>query len=176
MKTIAAFFVLFSSLQAVGCYTGARFNLVAPNLDYPVSMTEAVHDHELKVRSFDDYDELSRFTLTFTGWSVGFPLSPNPQKDISDRLNAIVKEKNGDGIVGLTITVGNNSINGVTMALKGISAVTFAASLLILSGNDQSDGLILAGASLACLLLLPTAGEFTISGTVVKFRNSVPGP
>jgi len=119
MKTIAAFFVLFSSLQAVGCYTGARFNLVAPNLDYPVSMTEAVHDHELKVRSFDDYDELSRFTLTFTGWSVGFPLSPNPQKDISDRLNAIVKEKNGDGIVGMDdnynfgAEAGQSLINGI---------------------------------------------------------------
>ena len=176
MKKIIRLIILVSSMSFAGCYTGARFNLVAPNLDHPVSMTQSIHGNKLNILPPGGYEEISRFTLTFTGWSLGFPLSPNPQKDISDRLNAVVQQNGGDGIVGLTITVGNNSFNGVTMALKGVSVVAFLSSLLILKYDDQSVGLVLAGASLAGILFLPTAADFTITGTVVKFRNGKAGP
>ena len=139
-------------------------------------MTQSIHNSELNILPPGDYEELSRFNMTFTGWSLGFPLSPNPQKDLSDRLNAVVKQNGGDGIVGLTITVGNNPFNNVTMALKGVSVVAFLTSLLILKYDDQSTGLVLAGASLAGILFLPTAADFTITGTVVKFRNGKAGP
>ena len=174
MKAPSKALLLFFCLPFAGCYVGARFDLEAPNLEYPASMSQSVHNEELQVLAPGDYEEVNRFTLSFTGWSIGFPLSPNPKKDISDRLNEIVKEKGGDAIVGLAFTVGNNPLNGATMVVKGISWVTFVASTLALIGNDpnKSGMAITASVSLAAILLLPTAGDFTVSGTVVKFKKT----
>jgi hypothetical protein len=161
------------SFLATGCYTGSQFTLEAPHLDQPVSMTASIHNNELQVLGPGGYEELGWFSISCSGWSVGSPLSPNPRQDISDELNAIVKERGGNGITRLSIRAANNPVNYVTMFFKGIAWVGLVVGAAELFGDrpNKTESVITIGLSAAGILFLPTAGDFTIEGMVVRIKQ-----
>jgi hypothetical protein len=86
-----------------GCTGGSR-TVTAANVEYPVSLTEAVYSKDLKMLNQKDYTIIKQFDFSMTKWSMLFatiPLSGDP--DISDQLNTLCKENNADGIVNLTV-------------------------------------------------------------------------
>ncbi len=163
------------SLALSGCYAGSQFTLEASHLNQPVSMTSAIHNADLQVLTPAEYDELGNFSISFSGWSVGSPLSPNPRKDISDELNDVVKEKGGNGITRLRITATNGSMNYVSAFLRGVSwfALIGGAALLFSHDPDKVTPVATIAISTAGILLLPTVGEFTVEGTVVRIKQPV---
>ncbi|MBI3005663.1 MAG: hypothetical protein HYY49_09660 [Ignavibacteriales bacterium] len=172
MRFRSATFALLT-VMTLGCYTGAEFTLGAPSLEKPVSMSQFVHDPELNVLGPGDYDEVNGFVMSFSGWSFGWPLSPHPEKDFTERLNDVVRQNDGDGIVNLRISAGNNPLNSVTMFIKGVSwFVLVGGSLVLLSYSpDKAEIAPLVAGSIVTILFLPTGAEFTVKGTVVRFRK-----
>ncbi len=156
-----------------GCYAGSQFSVEASHVDQPVSMTSAIHSGDMKVLAPNEYEELGRFSLQFSGWSFGSPLSPNPHEDISDALNDIVKEKGGNGITQLSIRASNHPLNFVSAFIRGISILGVIGGLGSLGAKDanvaESAGVTLLSA--ACFLFMPTVGEFTVEGMVVKIEE-----
>ena len=176
MKSRAVVLAAVFSLFLSGCYTGSQFTLEAPNLNQPVSMTKAIHNNDLQVLTPAEYDELGRFAISFSGWSVGSPLSPNPRKDISEALNQIVKDKGGNGITQLTVRASNNPVNSVSAFLRGmcfLGALT-GALMLFNTGSDKLEAAGVLGVSVAGIFLLPTVGDFTVEGMVVRIKQKNP--
>lgn len=156
-----------------GCYAGSQFTIEASHLDHPASMTSAIHNNNLEVVGPGGYEEVGRFSVSFSGWSLGSPLTPNPHKDISDALNRLVKEKGGNGITNLTIRAANNPVNSVSMVLRGVSWVGVVLGTAILLGSDPNKTvpIEMIAVSAAGILFLPTVGDFTLEGTVVKIKQ-----
>lgn len=170
MITRANLIILIVSAPLIGCYVGSNFTIEASHLEQPVSFSPAIHNDELQVVGPGNYNELGPFSISFTEWSFGAPISPNPSTDISELLNEVVKQKGGNGITRLTIKVENSALNIINMGLKGFSYATLVIGVAVLLGNspDKSGGAVLAGASLATVLLLPTVAHFTVEGTIIK--------
>lgn len=175
MKKLVVFFAMVVSAQFTACYVGSNFNIEASHLDQPVSFSPTIHNNELQIVGPGNYDELGPFSISFTEWSFGAPISPNPTKDISGLLNDVVKQKGGNGITRLTLKVENSSLNTFTMFLKGVSYTTLVLGVALFLGDNQQKytGAAVAGASLAGVLLLPTVAHFTVEGTVVKINKSI---
>jgi hypothetical protein len=136
-------------------------------------MTEAIHNSELQVLKPGEYEELGWFSISFSGWSVGSPLSPNPRQDISDDLNAIVKDRGGNGITRLSIRAANNPVNYATMFLKGVAWIGLVVGAAELLGDkpNKMESVITIGLSAAGVLFLPTAGDFVVEGMVVRIKQ-----
>ena len=166
----ANLFLIILSAQFTGCYVGSNFNIEASHLEQPVSFSPVIHNDELQIVGPGDYNELGSFSISFTEWSIGDPIHPNPSTDISGLLNEAVKQKGGNGVTRLTIKVENSALNTFSMFLKGFSYTTLAIGVAMLFGENshKSTGAAVAGASLAGVLLLPTVAHFTVEGTVIK--------
>jgi hypothetical protein len=168
--TVAAFIV---SLVFTGCYAGSQFTIEATHLEQPVSMTSAIHNADMQVLTPKEYEELGRFSVQFSGWSFGSPVSPNPHKDISDELNEIVKEKGGNGITQLSIRASNHPLNFVSAFVRGMSILGIIGGLGSMAAKDakigESAGVVVLSA--ACFLFAPTIGEFTVKGMVVRMKE-----
>ena len=173
MNTTTVRLCCLTAFLFTGCYAGSQFTIEASHLDQPVSMSSAIHNNNLEVVGPGGYEEVGRFSVGYSGWSLGSPLTPNPRKDISDVLNRLVREKGGNGITNLTIRAANNPVNFVSMVLRGVSWVGVALGTAILFGKDPDKtvpiGMIAVSA--AGILFLPSVGDFTIEGTVVKIKQ-----
>ena len=156
-----------------GCYAGSNFTIGASSLAQPVSFSEAIHNDSLQVAGPGDYTELGQFSLSFTEWSFGAPLSPNPSTDISKLLNDIVKKKGGNGITHLSVTVANSPVNFFSMVFRGLSytALVIGGISLLDNKSDKLTAAEVVAGSLAGVLLLPAAAHFTLEGTVVKVEK-----
>jgi len=176
MKSLLPILAVFVSLIFTGCYTGSQFTIEAKHLDQPVSLTTSMHNADAQIVDSSAYDNLGRFSMSFTGWSLGWPLSPNPRIDISRELNAMAKTKNGNGITGLSLQAANSPVNGLSMVFKGFAWICLVVGAAILVSNDQdkAGGAELVAGSAAAILFLPTVGNFTLDGTVVRVKEKPP--
>lgn len=176
MNLLKVTLIVLCSALMMGCYAGSQFTIEASHLDHPVSMTSAIHNADLQVLTPAEYDERGRFSVTFAGWSVGPPVSPNPTKDISDVLNDVVKERGGNGITQLSIHAANNPINFVSAFFRGMSLLGAIGGVAALSGKDaniaETGGVI--ALSVACFIFLPAIGDFTVEGMVVRIKEKPP--
>ena len=173
MKALQKLMITAVALLLPGCYVGSNFHVGASSLDQPVSFSDVVHNSELQVVGPGEYTELGQFSISFTGWSFGFPITPNPSRDISKELNAIVLNKGGNAITRLTIRVANNPVNTMSMVLRGISFAGFLVGGLVML-DSETNRLVAAeimAVSLAGILFIPTIAEFTLEGTVVKLEG-----
>lgn len=101
-KSLVLFSIIMASLAATGCSMGGRMNLKASNLKYPASTTSSIYDSNLKLLDEGDYEVVKPFSITKTKWTmfdtlIGLTSDP----DISEELNSLIKENNGDAIVNL---------------------------------------------------------------------------
>lgn len=160
-------------LLLTGCYAGSQFTIEASHVDQPVSMTSTIHNADLQVLTPNEYDDLGTFALSFSGWSVGPPISPNPTIDISDALNSVVKQRGGNGITNLTIRADNSPVNFVSMFLRGISWCGLVVGGLVMatSSTQRLEGAEITAISAVGILFLPAVGNFTVEGRVVKIKQ-----
>ena len=173
MNSFAKILCCTFPLMLTGCYAGSQFTLEGSHVDHPVSFSSVIHNGNLEILNNGEYDEVGQFSVSFSGWSLGSPLSPNPRKDISDVLNQIVKEKGGNGITRLTIRAANNPVNFVSMVLRGFSWVGVVLGTAILLGKDPNKTvpIEMIAISAAGILFLPTVGDFTVEGMVVRIKQ-----
>jgi hypothetical protein len=173
MKTFALVLAGVCSLLFTGCYTGSQFTIEASHLEQPVSMTSAIHNADLEVLTAKEYDDLGRFSISFSGWSVGSPVSPNPRIDISEALNDIVKKRGGNGVTDLTLRAANHPVNFVSMFLRGVSwlGLVIGTAMMVSSHTNRLEAAEVMVVSVAGILFLPTVGSFTMEGRVVRIKQ-----
>ncbi|MDP2207863.1 MAG: hypothetical protein Q8K98_03680 [Bacteroidota bacterium] len=84
--------------------SGGRMTISANNLEYPVSTTQGLYDPNYKLLGDENYQVVGSVNFNVSKWTLFWtiiPLSSNP--DISEKLNAAIKEKNGDAVVNLKV-------------------------------------------------------------------------
>ena len=98
---------------ALSACVGGRLLLSADRAQFPVSLSPGIHSPQGKLLSSADYDSVGVFSRNYESWSLGWSLIPlTPlQKDISDDLNAAIREAGGDAAVNLKVSVGIGNLN-----------------------------------------------------------------
>ena len=87
--------------------SGGRMFIAAKTLEHPVSTTEGIYDQKLKLLSKDNYTVIDHFEFNLSAVSFFWTWIPiSNHKDISDKLDNILKDKGGDAIVNLSIKTG----------------------------------------------------------------------
>lgn len=172
----AIFCLLFAITTLQISCTGARINLKADNLKYPVSMSEGMYDERLKLVS-DNYgyeivDEfsfsVSRVTTFWSLLSFGF-ISLGSDEDISAEINKLVKEKGGDGVVDLQVS--KNGLFTFTNILTGAaSGLAFTLGGLVYATGKKSEDKTVGRNLMVVSLVMPGAMQLFVSGKVVKYR------
>lgn len=127
--------VIFSScFRSKGVIT---FN----DLKHPVSTSAFLLDHNYAlVMKGKDLDVLHVFEFKETSWSIFYGLIPLSQNgDMSIKLNEIIDQHNGDGIVNLQISIEEGAVNKMYsflfMYLPGIIPVLPSSAGILLSGE-----------------------------------------
>jgi hypothetical protein len=90
----------------IGCAWGARTKITAPEASYPVSMSRGVRDQNGEIVGQDRRQVVGQFQYKTRAWSTFYTLAPlTPRKNISDEINAQVKQVNGEAVINLTTVV-----------------------------------------------------------------------
>jgi hypothetical protein len=165
----SSFRILITGLTFVfqGCFVGTQVNIKSDHLEYPVSYTESFYtlDHTLVDSA---YQIIEDFSFSFTKWGISRPLNIAGDEDISARLNNIIKEKNGDAIVALTISVKSAPVNGFLLTTRILSLGIGLLWVAVLVTDQNTNYAIRAASASAVYLFMPAATEVTIRGKVVK--------
>jgi len=98
-----------------GC-GGGKMIITANDLKYPVSASNSVFDNENSIISknidlSENPDTSSYFEFSVSKSTIAWtliPLSKDP--DISEKLNSIIEEKNGDAIINLQVYTTQNPL------------------------------------------------------------------
>jgi hypothetical protein len=156
-----------------GCIVGTRGNIEANDLTAPVAFTYTIHDYAGNVIDERDYIVVSNFSFSYVQRGINYPLSIKHDRDISDELNRLIAEHNGDAIVGFTVVAENaTGMNSLPIVAKSIGWMGVAGGLAM-TGTWSSNGWsgpILLGSSLAVALFTPGYTNITVYGDIVRFR------
>ncbi len=152
-----------------GCSVGAKVKLNAANIEYPVSQTNSFYTANNRLILPGQYEVEEEFSFTFTKWGVSSPIEIKSEEDISNRLNAIIQQHNGDAIVDLTISVHNPPVrNGLLWFTKTVAfwtALIFTPLTLI---EPKSDHAIIAASSIGLYMFTPATAIIKVEGKVVR--------
>ena len=110
--------ILFVTLS--GCSVGAKINIEAQNLDYPVSQSTSIYTPTGEFIYPDNYELISDFSYNFKKWGIS-SINIQSTEDISDQLNEIIEEKGGDAIVNLEISMRNTGTNSFMVFIKSVA-------------------------------------------------------
>lgn len=152
-----------------GCSVGAKVHINASNVEYPVSQTNSFYTPNNQLIITDEYEILEEFSFTFTKWGVSSLINIQSEEDISNQLNRLIKEHNGDAIVDLTIAVYNPPFrNGILWFTKTVALsaalITFPIAII-----EAKAGYAVTGAgSAAVFLFTPAAADIKVEGKVVR--------
>ena len=103
-KTI--YFYFLPLLLAVGCAWGARTKITAAEAQYPVSMSRGVRDQNGEIVTADRRQTVGKFEYKTKTWSTFYTLLPiTPRKNLSEAINAQVKQNSGEAVINLTTVV-----------------------------------------------------------------------
>jgi hypothetical protein len=158
------------SLILNGCYVGARVNVTASHCDFPVSYTNNFYDSDYNLVGPGEYEIRAEFSLEFTKWGITSPLNIESEKDISDKLNYIIKENNADAIVDLQVSVSSSSLNGFFLFAKTISFWVALIAIPVLISDPSTDNAVVAAGSIVVYLFTPAVSHIKIEGKVVKAK------
>lgn len=103
MKILKLLTLLLLMLCPFGCMS-VKSELLAQNLEYPVSMTNSIVNSR---GQHIDYKILDKFKIKHRNWfwMGGLVNLSDRQWDASEDLNNLVKENNGDAITSLQVSV-----------------------------------------------------------------------
>jgi hypothetical protein len=102
LKIIIFFFIVVNVF--ISC-SGGRISISAPNVNKVVSITESVYDKNFNIINAADYEVIKEFNFTVSKWYLFWTIIPlSSDVDISEKLNKIIEENDGDGIVNLQVS------------------------------------------------------------------------
>lgn len=107
-------------LLLCGC-AGGSVLVKAPNIDYPVSATQAVFDTNGNIVIPAEHQKLGHFSFGWKNWTIMWTAIPltGREQDISDLLAHEIESRSGNAIVNLKLTTSGGPVGYVT-ALLGI--------------------------------------------------------
>lgn len=92
-------------LVALGGCAGARFDVAADHAKYPISFSPALPAADgTNVYLNHQLEAVGEFEFSSTQLGFVWGLLPGKPVEISDKINAAVAEKHGDGVVGLSVS------------------------------------------------------------------------
>lgn len=157
-----------------GCSVGATVAVSAQEVNYPVSYTDSFYGSDNQLVLYGEYEALKDFSFTFTKWGVSSWIEIRNSEDISDRLNKIIENENGDAITNLKISVNNppgrNGFLWLSKALTITSSALFT-SLALSETENQLEFIAIAAGSALAALFTPAAVDIKVEGTVVQFSE-----
>lgn len=176
MKNRMNLFLLSLSLPGIlflnGCSVGATVAVSGKKVHYPVSYTDSFYSSDNQLVLSSEYEVLKDFSFTFTKWGVSSWIEIRNSEDISNRLNNIIENENGDAITNLKISVNNppgrNGFLWFTKAITITSSTLFTFLAISDSEHRPEFTAIAAGSALAALFT-PAAVDIKVEGTVIQF-------
>lgn len=171
-KSLFSIATVCSALLFISCSVGTKVQIKADQMEYPVSQSNSFYSADDQLTLTDNYEILDDFSITFTKWGVSSIINIHSHEDISDRLNKIIEEQNGDAIIDMTISVYNPPVrNGLLLFAKtvALSAVLIATPITIIKPSRES--VIIAGSSGLLYLFTPAAADIRVEGKVVRVSN-----
>lgn len=161
--------LLSSCLFIDGCTVGARVKLSAASVEFPVSQTNSFYTANNHLVLPTQYEVQREFSFTFTKWGVSSPVEIRSKADISDKLNAIIRQDNGDAIVDLTISVSNPPVrNGLLWFTKAMALWTALISIPLTIIEPKTTHAVIAASATAVYLFIPAAAVIKVEGKVVR--------
>jgi len=163
-----AAFLSFTVLLISSCSVGALVNIKAQEITHPVSHTDNFYSTDGNLITPNQYEVIEPFSFSFTKWGVSSIIDIEREADISDELNDLIEENNGDAIVNLIISVSDAPVNGLTFFTKALS---FWGSLIFIPltiAEPSSERAIIAASSVAVYIFTPAAADIKVEGKVIK--------
>ena len=152
----------------LGCSVGAKVNIEAQDLQYPVSQSPSLYAPSGDFLDEVNYESISNFRFNFKKWGIS-SINVNSNVDISQQLNQIIAEKDGDAIVNLEISMRNTGTNSFMVFIKSVALMGSIIATGVTVSQPTSDSAAFAAGSIITYLLTPANVDIEISGTVVKF-------
>lgn len=176
IKSRLNIFILTLSLSVLlflsGCSVGATVAVNAKKVQYPVSFTDSFYSSDNQLILNGEYDALKDFSFTFTKWGVSSLIEIKNSEDISNRLNEIIENENGNAITNLKISINNPpGRNGLLWFSKAVTitlSVIFTVMVMSESERVGRYSAIAAGSAFAALFT-PAAVDIKVEGTVIQF-------
>lgn len=135
-KSLFALSILF----VLNSCTVGRGNLSFSQLKYPVSLSPALYDGNEKVLiKGQELEPVRSFEFKQNYWSLlygGIPLTND--RALSKKMNDIISQEKGVGIINLSVTVGygvSNKVSALLLGLPGILPIYPGCSRVIVKGE-----------------------------------------
>lgn len=163
--------IVTSMLITNGCTVGVKVLVDAPDVEYPVSQTSNFYAGERLVLN-DEYEILDNFEFTFSRLGTSGIINLVSRVDLSNELNRIIKEQNGDAITNLSVSVHNPPVaNGLLWFVKTVAlTATLASTTITIIEPDRVPALIAAG-SAAVYVFTPAKATIKVEGYVVRILD-----
>lgn len=155
-------------LNGLGCSVGAKVNIEANMLNYPVSQSSSVYSPMGEFINSKNYEAITDFKYNFKKWGNS-TINIQSEVDISNQLNEIIKEKGGDAIVNLEISMRNTGTNSIMVFVKSVALMGSIIATAVTLTQPSSESAAFAGGSIITYIFTPANVDIEISGTVVKF-------
>lgn len=163
--------IVFSLLTFSGCTVGVKVLVDAPDVQYPVSQTSNFYSGDQLILS-DGYEEIDQFEFTFSRLGTSGIIDLGARVDLSDQLNKIIEEHNGDAITNLTVSVHNPPVaNGLLWFVKTVALTATVASTFITIIEPQRVPALIAVGSAAVYVFTPAKATIKVEGSVVRILN-----
>ncbi len=158
----------FLLITLSGCSVGAKVNIEAENLDFPVSQSTALYIPSGEFIYPEDYELITDFSYNFKKWGNS-TIKIQSTEDISDQLNEIIEEKGGDAIVNLEISMRNTGTNSFMVFVKSVALMGSIIATGVTISQPSTEGAAFAGGSILAYIFTPANIDIEIKGTVVRF-------
>ena len=169
-RSLSLFITTFvaSALVFNGCTVGVKVLVDAPNVEYPVSQTSNFYYGDQLVLA-DEYEILDTFEFTFSRLGTSGIVDLDARVDLSEQLNKIIKEHDGDAITGLTVSVHNPPFaNGLLWFVKTVALTATLVSTTVTIIEPQRLPAMIAVGSAAVYVFTPAKATIKVEGSVVK--------
>jgi hypothetical protein len=155
-----------------GCYVGTTARVKSDHLEYPVSYTESFYTPDFNLVNSEHYSTVKHFNLSFTKWGISPPLNIGSEEEISDRLNQVIRENDGDAAVRMVVSVNSTPVNDYLFIPKAISFAIGLVAIPLVITDPTKENAVLAASAIAVYLFTPGAATITLEGDVVRITGT----
>lgn len=154
-----------------GCTVGLQVKMEAPDVNYPVSQTSNFYtSHDQQLIQSNQYSVEEEFSYSFKKWGFKFPISTEPQENLSTLFNHIIEKHEGDAIVDLEISGTNPPSNSIFLFTKLIGLVVGGVGIVqTIQDPTVSSSAFTLGGSLV-YLFSPASAQIQLEGKVVTIQ------
>ncbi|MBO6536780.1 MAG: hypothetical protein JJ966_11180 [Balneolaceae bacterium] len=162
------FLIFIFLITGFGCSVGTKLSIEANSLKYPISQSPSVFLRDGELANENEYEYVTDFSYDFKKWGNS-TLNIQSDVDISNQLNEIIEENNGDAIVNLEVSMRNTSANSIMLFVKSIALMGSMISAAVTVSEPTLESSAFTGGFIATYLFTPANIDVQISGTVIRF-------